>query len=88
MSYNIPIINSNIIAGATGEKLPGSRVATKGKVLVQKELTGDVTINGAEIQNIKISSYSELDKLPTVKAVAKAEAEKQATQIKCHVKFL
>lgn len=88
MLGKIPISNSNIVIGATGEKLPNTKVITKGKVLVKTKLEGVVTVNGAEIQNINLSSYSELDKLPSVKAIVKAEAEKQATQLKCHVKFL
>lgn len=88
MAYKIPVSNSNIVVGATKAKLKGSKVVTKGRVFVQKQLKGDVTINGGKLQNITIPSYADLDNIPTVKTFVAKIAKEQAAQQKYHVKFL
>lgn len=88
MAYKIPTTNSNIVVGATKAKLKNTRVATKGKVLIQKELRGEAAINGGKIQNIRIQSYNDLDNIPSVKTVVAQKAKEQISGQKFHVKFL
>lgn len=88
MAYTIPVSNPDITFGGTDSKLPNAHVATKGKVSVQKQLKGDVTIKDGKIQNIYIASYKDLDELPAIKTKVDAQVSTQAAQLKCHVKFL